>query len=220
MHIVIRCAIGACSLAAVFTLASCTQKKIYRTSVPRAVIGRTEHGIASWYGDPYHGRRAANGEIYDMEKMTAAHNTMPFETWVRVRNLSNKKTCEVRITDRGPFAGGRIIDLSRSAARSIGMIGPGTARVKLTAIKPPKGYVYPEFLAVQAGVFRDRPRAESLSREMAKKYGYAKVFEMGDGTAGWRVLVGKENSMSSAKDLARKVQADAPGAFVVKLDSR
>ena len=155
-----------------------------------------------------------------MEKMTAAHNTMPFETWVRVRNLSNKKTCEVRIIDRGPFAGGRIIDLSRSAARSIGMIGPGTARVKLTVIKPPKGFVYPEFFSVQAGVFRGRPRAESLSREFGKKYGYAKVFETGDGTGRWKVLVGKENSMAAAKDLAKKVQADVPDAIVVKWNSK
>src|SRR5258708_37853993 len=119
MHSARKSAFAACSLAAVLALSSCAQKKISRASVPRAIIGRTEHGIASWYGDPYHGRRAANGEIYDMEKMTAAHKTMPFETWVRVENLSNKKICEVRITDRGPFVDGRIVDLSRAAARSI-----------------------------------------------------------------------------------------------------
>ena len=73
-----------------------------------------------------------------MEKMTAAHKTLPFETWVRVKNLSNKKTCEVRITDRGPFVAGRIIDLSHAAAQAIDLIGPGTAKVKLTVIKPPK----------------------------------------------------------------------------------
>jgi rare lipoprotein A len=66
-------------------------------------VGSSETGIASWYGYPYHGRRAANGEIYDMEKLTAAHRTYPFDTWVRVRNLDNDKTVDVRIQDRGPF---------------------------------------------------------------------------------------------------------------------
>ena len=155
-----------------------------------------------------------------MENMTAAHKTIPFETWVRVRNLSNKKTCEVRITDRGPFFEGRIIDLSRAAARSIDMIGPGTARVKLTVIKPPRGFVYPEFFYVQAGVYRDRSRAESLSHELGKKYGYAKVVETVEGSAKWKVLVGKESSMTAAKDLAKKVKTDTPGAIVVKLDSK
>jgi rare lipoprotein A len=220
MHFSIRCAIGACFLAAILALSSCSKKNISRASVPRAIIGHTEQGIASWYGDPYHGRRAANGEIYDMEKMTAAHKTIPFETWVRVRNLSNKKICDVRITDRGPFFDGRIIDLSRAAARSIDMIGPGTARVKLTVIKPPNGFMYPEFFYVQAGVFRDRSRAESLSRELGRKYEYAKVFETADGAGKWRVLVGKEISMTVAKDLAKKVRADAPGAIVVKLDTK
>ncbi len=219
MHIVIRKAIGVCALGALLALASCASKKNSRASVPRAVIGHSERGIASWYGNPYHGRRAANGEIYDMEKMTAAHRTMPFETWVRVQNLTNKKSCEVRIVDRGPFVDGRIVDLSRAAARSIGMLGPGTARVKLTVVKPPKGYSVPQFFYVQAGVFRDRPRAESLSRDLGRKYGYAKVFETGHGSDRWRVLVGKENSMAAAKELARKMQGDAPGAIAVKADS-
>lgn len=90
--------------------------------------------MASWYGHPYHGRPTASGEIYDMERDTAAHRTFSFGTWVRVVNLSNGKHTEVRINDRGPFKRGRIIDLSRSAAREIDMIGPGTAKVRVTVI--------------------------------------------------------------------------------------
>src|SRR3978361_1987302 len=71
--------------------------------------GYTEEGVASWYGPPYHGRAAADGEIYDMEKLTAAHRTLPFNTWVRVTNLSNNKSIDVRIIDRGPFIAGRVI---------------------------------------------------------------------------------------------------------------
>lgn len=96
-----------------------------------------ESGLASWYGYPYHGRPAADGEIYDMEKMTAAHRTLPFGTWVRVTNLTNGKTVDVRIIDRGPFIDGRIIDLSHAAARAIDLIGPGVAPVRLDIIPPP-----------------------------------------------------------------------------------
>jgi rare lipoprotein A len=120
----------ACTLS--FTLASCGRKRARIATPPR--IGKTESGIASWYGVPYHGRRAANGEIYDMERFTAAHRTFTFNTWVRVRNLDNNKEVDVRITDRGPFVRGRIIDLSKAAARHIDMIGPGIAKVKLTVI--------------------------------------------------------------------------------------
>ena len=100
--------VAACFLA----LSSCATRKIVppkTASTPKpARIGMKQVGIASWYGDPYHGRKAANGEIYDMNTFTAAHKSLPFETWVRVKNLSNNKTTEVRITDRGPFVAGRI----------------------------------------------------------------------------------------------------------------
>lgn len=97
-----------------------------------------ETGIASWYGDPYHGRPTASGEIFDKEQFTAAHPSLPFQTWVEVTDLDNGKKVTVRIIDRGPFVKGRIIDLSLAAAREIGMVGPGTARVKLKVIAPPK----------------------------------------------------------------------------------
>src|SRR5437870_5378343 len=119
------------AVAAWLFLSGCGGKRVPPAA---ARLGSTESGVASWYGHPYHGRRAANGEIYDMEKMTAAHRTLPFGTWVRVKNLDNNKTVDVRITDRGPFVGGRILDLSHAAAVSIDMVGPGTAKVKLTLI--------------------------------------------------------------------------------------
>lgn len=93
-----------------------------------------ESGIASWYGDDYHGKPTANGEIYDMEALTAAHKTLPFNSLVRVVNRDNGKTVTVRINDRGPFVEGRVIDLSRKAAREIGIITVGLARVDLYVI--------------------------------------------------------------------------------------
>ncbi|HEV8147234.1 MAG TPA: septal ring lytic transglycosylase RlpA family protein [Bryobacteraceae bacterium] len=109
-------------------------------SIPAATVraGHTETGVASWYGNPYHGRRTASGEIFDMERLTAAHRTLPFQTEIEVTNLDNGKRVNVRITDRGPFTKGRILDLSRAAARAIDMIGPGTARVRLKVTRAPQ----------------------------------------------------------------------------------
>jgi rare lipoprotein A len=127
--------------AALAVGSACSHHSVARASSPAPVvakIGATETGLASWYGVPYNGRRAASGEIYDMEQLTAAHRTLPFQTWVEVTDLDNGKKVNVRITDRGPFVNGRIIDLSLAAAREIEMVRPGIARVKLKVIKPPK----------------------------------------------------------------------------------
>jgi rare lipoprotein A (peptidoglycan hydrolase) len=96
--------------------------------------GFKEKGLASWYGEPFHGRRTASGEIYDMDKISAAHKTLPLHTWVEIRNLENKQVMYVRINDRGPFISGRVIDLSRAAARELGVYGPGLAKVYLKAV--------------------------------------------------------------------------------------
>jgi len=91
-------------------------------------------GVASWYGPGFHGRRAANGEIYNQHRLTAAHRHLPFGTQVKVTNLGNGKSVMVRITDRGPYAKGRIIDLSRAAARELRMTRDGTARISLEVV--------------------------------------------------------------------------------------
>jgi rare lipoprotein A len=185
------------------------------------VIGASETGIASWYGHPYHGRRAANGEIYDMEKLTAAHRTLPFDTWVRVKNLTNDKTIDVRITDRGPFIDGRIIDLSHAAARAIDMIGPGVAKVQLTIITPPPPVELPpsDVFAVQVGAFQDRARAERVRADMESRYGTARIVERFGNPPIWRVLVGQEPSTDSASRLASRIATEGTSCFVVRLDT-
>lgn len=204
-------------LIAVLTLAACGRKaKAPRrqTAIPRP-IGWTETGIASWYGHPYHGRRAANGEVYDMEKMTAAHRTLPFETWVRVYNLTNLKTVEVRITDRGPFIDGRIIDLSRAAAQQIAMIGPGIGKVRLEVIEPP--FVSGRF-AVQVASYREPGQAEDMRRQMEERYGRARVISAVVASESvWRVLVGEETVRERADELARRIRELVRDAFVVRL---
>jgi len=95
-------------------------------------------GLASWYGEDFHGRLTASGEVYDMYKLTAAHKTLPLGTVVKVRNLENGKEVEVRVNDRGPFVKGRVIDLSRTAGRAIDIRGAGLAKVRLEVKRWPK----------------------------------------------------------------------------------
>jgi len=97
--------------------------------------GYKEKGIASWYGGAFHGRRSASGEVFDQNAMTAAHRKLPFDTIVRVRNLRNGRAVVVRINDRGPFVRGRIIDLSREAARQLGMVRDGIVPVRIKVMK-------------------------------------------------------------------------------------
>ena len=180
----------------------------------------TEEGIASWYGVPYHGRRAANGEIYDMYKLTAAHRTLPFETVVRVTNLRNGKQVDVRITDRGPFVEGRIIDLSLGAARELDMVGVGIAPVRLALVSalvnPASG-----FFTVQVGAFLSRDNAERLRRQMEERYSFAVIQEY-DAPQGlfYRVRVGKLTSEDAAKGFAEQLrQKENVQPFVVRLDT-
>jgi rare lipoprotein A len=183
--------------------------------------GYQETGLASWYGHPYHGRPAADGEIYDMETMVAAHRTLPFDTWVRVYDLDTAKTVEVRIIDRGPFVDGRIIDLSHAAARSIDMLGPGTANVRMEVIDVPAG-VAAAIYVVQVGAFADRGTAERIRGEMAGRYGQARVMERRENPGIWRVLVGNEASLVAANELRLRIRSETgeKKAFAVRLDSQ
>jgi rare lipoprotein A len=181
--------------------------------------GYVETGYASWYGDPYHGRRAANGEVYDKNQLTAAHLTMPFETRVKVTNLENNLSVTVRITDRGPFVKGRILDLSQEAARQIRMIGAGTALVRLEVLSS-QGASGAGSYAVQVGAFRERTAAEQLQRRLQARYGGAFVepFEGNDGLF-YRVRVGPKPSAREAQSLATQLGSENLSGFVVRLSN-
>jgi rare lipoprotein A len=189
---------------------------------PSAVaVGYTEEGVASWYGHPYHGRPAADGEIYDMEKLTAAHRTFPFNTWVRVYDLDSTRSVDLRIIDRGPFVDGRIIDVSHAAAREIDMIGPGVARVRVEVIRVPD-VASPVGYAVQVGAFRDVGNAERFRARMESQYGWARLLRRAGNSELWRVLVGSEPTQDQANKLADRIRGDSSenrAAFVVRLDS-
>lgn len=130
-----------------------------------------EEGIASWYGPKFHGKPTANGEQYDMDQLTAAHRTLPFNSIVKVKNLANGQSVTVRINDRGPFAKNRIIDLSKKAAREIGMIGSGTANVVLLMMNENLGKLQMADLktatyTVQLGSFVEKAKALKRSRNI------------------------------------------------------
>lgn len=201
-------------------LSGCAKKRpVARGPAPPPVrVGQTEAGIASWYGHPYHGRRAANGEIYDMEKMTAAHRTLPFNTMVRVRNLNNNKEVDVRVTDRGPFIEGRIIDLSHAAARELEMIGPGIVPVRVTVLAAGDGRRGEGVFTVQAGVFKEQRRAERLKQALSKRYDPVLVVARAGSRTEWQVLVGREPTEESAALLARQVRSVSGKALVLRWD--
>ena len=222
-----------CALLVLIVLNGCGKKRVVvappaappatrsapRQAPPPAIAGQTESGAASWYGHPYHGRQAADGEIYDMETLVAAHRTLPFQTRVRVRNVANNKTVDVRIIDRGPFVNNRIIDLSHAAAQQIELIGPGVAQVELTVISAPAN-PEPALFAVQVGAYRERTNAERVEKNMLAAYGAGKAVERPGNPSVWRVLAGRENSPEAAESLARRIREEqhVPEAFVVRLD--
>lgn len=202
-------------------LSACGKKHHVTAMTPSAPAIRSgETGLASWYGHPYHGRAAANGEIYDMETLTAAHRTLPFGTWVRVTNLANDKSVDVRIIDRGPFVDGRIIDLSHAAAVAVELIGPGVAQVRLDILTTPEAARMEKenWFAVQAGAFQDKDRAERLRASLEQEYGSARLVLRRGYPVLWRVLVGKERSEDAAGTLAERVRKEVGPAFVVRLD--
>jgi rare lipoprotein A len=181
--------------------------------------GHIEEGEASWYGAPFHGRQASNGEIYDMNKLTAAHRTLPFETMVRVTNQKNGKSTVVRITDRGPFVNNRIIDLSYAAAREIESIGPGVVPVRVEVLSrgvdPTAG-----FFTVQVGSFRDRANAEHLRERLSASFSpiFIKRFEANGGSF-YRVHVGKVSGEEAAKEFGEQLRTrEGVVPMVIRLD--
>jgi rare lipoprotein A len=168
---------------------------------------------------PFHGRQASNGEIYDMNKLTAAHRTLPFETMVRVTNERNGKSTVVRITDRGPFVNNRIIDLSYAAAREIESIGPGVVPVRLevlsTGINPEAG-----FFTIQVGSFRERANAERFRERLNATYSptFVKRYDTSSGAI-YRVHVGKVSGEEAAKEFGERLRSrEGVTPMVIRLD--
>jgi rare lipoprotein A len=194
--------------------------------------GFSEEGIASWYGKDFHGRKTSNGEIYDMYAMTAAHKTLPLGVFVQVDNLTNGKTAVVRVNDRGPFVAGRIIDLSYTAASRLGVVGPGTARVRVTALgyqqmddRGQPHYTLPQSVqtgpfTVQVGAFTQQQNALRLADKLRGPYGRADVQQAWvNGQLFYRVRAGEYASLPAAEQGRDALAAEGHGrGFVVAID--
>jgi rare lipoprotein A len=179
------------------------------SSTPPSVGIPIERGIASWYGPRFHGRLTANGERYNMNELTAAHPSLPFNTKVGVRNTRTGREVVVRINDRGPFSKNRIIDLSYAAAREVGVVAQGTASVELYRV-PATGA--PPRYTVQVGAFSEPERAVSLHRDVARLYPEAVVDN--DGT--WnRVQIGAFAERDQAESLRRELASIGMPSVVV-----
>ncbi len=192
-----------------------------RTYTPlQSAAGYSETGLASWYGDDFHGDKTASGEIYNMYAFTAAHKVLPLGTKVRVVNLDNGRSVNLRINDRGPFVRGRIIDVSRVAAEKLEMLNTGTARVRVETLGAVagvrKGGDISGRFYVQVASFLRRENAYSLLRKLKRNYPSSRVTSVVlNGKKYWRVQAGVYSSLSHATTGQKKLERIYPSSFVI-----
>ncbi len=179
----------------------------------------TEIGRASWYGPPYHNRRGSNGEVYNMNAMTAAHRTLPLGSIVRVTNLKTGHTALVRITDRGPFIPGRVLDLSLAAARKLDVYLPGIAEVKVEVMETPVPLDTGGKWAVQIGGFPDEDEATKLADHLTRRYRTAKVLRFASPAGDWWVRVRVfGDDRERAQEMVTETETPEGAVFLVRLD--
>lgn len=216
--------------------------QIPRTQRPYTIAGKTyypipsaygyvESGIASWYGPQFHGKKTSCGESYDMHGLTAAHKILPMHTRVLVKNLDNNREIVLRINDRGPFVKDRVIDLSFGAAKALGVAGPGTARVLVTAMGEAEGGAvgegqgrfvpYGNFregeFFVQIGAFTNKTNADRLLRQIQGqgRKAVSQVYDLDDGSRYYRVQVWGGRTLEQARRAEQQWEARFPEAFVI-----
>ena len=179
----------------------------------------TETGTASWYGPPYHNRRGSNGEVYNMHAMTAAHRTLPLGSIVRVTNIKTGHSALVRITDRGPFIPGRVLDLSLAAARKLDVYQPGIATVKVEVMQTPAPLDSGGKWAVQIGSFPEEDVATELADHLTRRYHTAKVLRFASPAGGWWIRVRVlDDDHDRAQQLAAETTTREGAVFLVRLD--
>jgi rare lipoprotein A len=184
-----------------------------------AQIFYTQTGLASWYGPPYHNRRGANGEVFDMNALTAAHRTLPLNSVVRVTNLKTDHSAIVRITDRGPFVPDRIIDLSKAAAIALDVWRPGTARVRIDVLETPAAIATGGRWCVQIGGIKDEEVAAELKDKLIRRYKTAKVLQFASPVGDYWIRIRVANDdKDKAEQLAAENTTPEGNIFVVRLD--
>ena len=200
-------------------LAACSgaPKPVYFPGYP---IGFVERGVASWYGPGFHGNKTANGERYDMHQLTAAHRTLPLGSIAVVRSMSTGRQVTVRINDRGPFARGRVLDLSLAGAHALGMIGAGTDQIELRVVGYQGRTTDMGFLRVQVGSFSDQQNALNLLERVKPFYsgGRIQFVDLPEGRR-YRVQIGQFSREAQAEDAVSHLESSLGlQAFVFRDD--
>ena len=216
-----RLLLSLCAVLLISLLSGCSGWSPVRPSYPPGYpLGFVERGHASWYGPGFHGNRTANGELYDMHKLTAAHRTLPLGSVAVVRSLTSGRQVTVRINDRGPFARGRILDLSLAGAEAIGMVGRGTDEVELRVVSYQGKAGGAGVLLVQVGAFADPANAQVLVERLKGRYPGSKVVavDLPDGRR-YRVYAGQFHTEAAAEQAAAHLKRLFEGdPFVVRDD--
>jgi len=174
---------------------------------PGYPIGFVERGEASWYGPGFHGNKTANGERYDMHKLTAAHRTLPLGSIAVVRSLTSGRQVTVRINDRGPFARGRVLDLSLAGAKAIGMTGKGTDRIELQVVSYARRPGGMGVLRIQIGAFSDLANARALLAQAQREFAGGRITQV-DLPEGRRYRVQIGQFMTEAEAEAASARLD------------
>jgi rare lipoprotein A len=178
----------------------------------------SESGVASWYGPPYHNRVGANGLVFDENGVSAAHRTLPMGSLIRVTNVKTGQSAVMRVTDRGPFVAGRVLDLSIGAAKAVGLWKPGTGEVRIDVFSTPKPMDAGGRWCVQIGAFLHAESALRLQSQLQREYRTANVIEFQGPTGYWVRIRPENDDRSLAMTIARSLQPDEGAAWLVRLD--
>jgi len=177
-----------------------------------------EEGWASWYRAPYKGRKAANGQLFDDDALTAAHRTLPMGSLIVVTNLTTRQQSVMRISDRGPFVEDRILDLTIASAKSIGVYRPGSAPVRIDVYQTPKPIDTGGRWCVQFGAFKSERHALQLKAKLLHKYPDARVIEFPGENSYWVRIRPAGDDRDEAESIAQRVQPDEGDAYLTRLD--
>lgn len=191
-----------------------------RTPSQAKNLGRpvaSEVGLASWYGPPYHHRQAADGSVFDQNALTAAHRTLPLGTMVKVTNAASGESVVVKITDRGPFVQGRILDLSLAAAKAIGVYRAGVARVRIDVYAHATADVAGHW-CVQIGAFPDTEEAVQLKNDLQQRYQTARVIEFTGPTGHWVRINPADPDRATAARIAASIHVPDAEPYLVRTD--
>jgi rare lipoprotein A len=196
-------------LLLLWSLAACSSPAPKPTYFPGYPIGYVERGMASWYGPGFHGNKTANGERYDMNRLTAAHRTLPLGSVAVVRSISTGRHVTVRINDRGPFARGRVLDLSLAGARALGMVGNGTDQIELRVVGFQGRTADMGALRIQIGSFAEQQNALFLLERANRAYpgGRIQTVDLPEGRR-YRVQAGEFRTEAQAEAAAASLESE------------